>query len=370
MGKRELLLIVAFVLGGAVVYHVSAPPPAPGEQSFSLGQLVENFRRHVRGNRASAESTTTTHHAVGPSITELRVNSRMGTIVVIGEDRTDIEAELRAQSNGFDDAEAQRLVQETKLLVSGAGNRLVAGVVYPRAGTQRTLRLKLKVPARLLVTLDGSGGPLELSGVAGVELSSTRGEARLRNIAGNVTGTHRGGELSVADSASVKLTLISTDVQIERIPGDVSLNIQGGELKGSDIGGAVEIDSQRADISLDKLKKVTGMLRVNAVSGSVALTGLQTDARLDVRNSRVEVAAERAAPLVINSEGGGSIEITPAPGGYQLDAVAARGDVTLPEGTLETTRNGDEHRAVGAVNGGGPAITVRTDRADITVRAR
>jgi hypothetical protein len=370
MGKRELLLVVVFMIAGAVVYHVSAPPPAPGEQSFSLGQLVENFRRHVRGNRASAESTTTTRHPVDAGVAELRVNSRMGELTILGEDRPDIEAELRVQSNGYDDAEAQQLAHETTLLIEGTGSRLVAGVVYPRAGTQRTLRLVLKVPARLQITLDAGGGPVAVTGVAGVELSSTRGEARIRSIAGKVTGTHRGGELHIAECASVRLTTMNADVQVERVSGETSVNIRSGELRATDLGGPIDVDSQGADITLDKLQKASGVLRVNAVSGSITIKGLQTEARIDVHNSDLDLVAERTAPLAVYSDGGGSVEITPAPGGYRLDALATSGDIRLPEGTLQTTTSGEEHRAAGAVRGGGPALTIRTARADITVRER
>lgn len=369
MGKRELLLVVLFVIAGAVVYQVSAPPPAPGERSFSPGQLLDMARRHIRGNRASAETTTTSRYPVDPAVAELKV-SRTGELTIIGEDRTDIEAELHVRSNGFDEAEAQRLAQETTLKVEGTGSRLVASISSPTAGTQRALRLTLKVPARLQVTLEASGSPLNVTGVAGVELSSSRGEARIRNIAGKVTGTHRGGELLVADSRSVNLTTMGADVQLERIAGETTLNIRSGELKASELGGAIEIDSQGADITLDKTQKATGVLRITAVSGSVTVKNLQTEARIEVRSSEVDIVADRAAPLAIDSEGGGSIEITPAAGGYQLDAVATSGDITLPQDTLQTTSNGEEHRATGAVLGGGPTITIRSARADITVRHR
>jgi hypothetical protein len=102
----------------------------------------------------------------------------------------------------------------------------------------------------------------------------------------------------------------------------------------------------------------------------VTVKGLATEARIDVRNAEVDVEAERAAPLAIYSEGGGSVEVTPAAGGYELDAVSTNGDLTLPEDTLQETTNGDEHRAAGAVHGGGPTITIRSARADITVRQR
>jgi hypothetical protein len=368
MGKRELLLIIAFIIGGAIVYQATAPPPAPGERSFSPGRLIDDFRRHLRGNRASAETTTVSHHAVGPAVAELKVG-RAAEVTIIGEDRADIEAELHVRSNGSDEAEAQRLAKETVLKVETAGSRLAASISYPDAGTQRALRLTLKVPARLVVTLEG-GSPLNVSGVAGVELSSSRGEARLRNITGKVSGTHHGGELFVTNVGSVKLTSMGTEVQLERISGETTLNIRGGELRASELAGPIEIDAEGAQITLDKIQKATGVVRIHAASRSVTVRGLSTEARIDVRNAEVEVEADRAAPLAIYSEGGGSVDVTPATGGYELDAVSTNGELTLPSDTLQTATNGEEHRAAGAVHGGGAMITIRSARADITVRQR
>ena len=98
MGKRELLLIVGFVIAGAIVYQATAPAPAPGT-TLVLRQLkCINFRRHLRGNRASADLTTTTTHPVDAAITELRIIARPGgpppELTITGEDRADIECRV------------------------------------------------------------------------------------------------------------------------------------------------------------------------------------------------------------------------------------------------------------------------------------
>jgi len=367
MGKRELLLIVLFVVAGAVVYRFTAPPPTAGERSFSIGQLVNHVRREIRGNRASAETTSTTRYPVKAGESDLRLNLRNGEISIIGEDRPDIEAELHVRSNGFDEAEAGRLARAVALKVEKAGSQILVGASFPEAGSQRA-RLTLKIPARLRVMLDANYGPLTVSGIAGLELASSHGEGRIRTIAGRVTGAYRGGELLVADSGDVKLTTVGTDVQLERIRGEATLNMRSGELKGADLLGPIDLDTTGTDISLDKLSQATGVLRVHAASGSVRLKGLRTEGRIDVRNAEVDVEIERAAPLAIFSEGGGSVSITPPAGGYQLDAVARGADITLPDRALPVTASGQEHRASGPVRGGGPMITLRTAQGDITVR--
>ena len=45
MGKRELLIIAAFVVIGTVVYQLTAPDPKPGEKAFSFSGLMSALRR-------------------------------------------------------------------------------------------------------------------------------------------------------------------------------------------------------------------------------------------------------------------------------------------------------------------------------------
>jgi hypothetical protein len=368
MGKRELLLILGFMIAGAIVYQATSPPPAPGERSFSIGQMIEDVRRHLRGNRASADLTTTASHPVDSGITELRLGLRSPEITVIGEDRTDIATEMRVQSTGYDDNEAQQLAKATVLKVDRGGPRIVMSINYPRNARQ-TVQLMVKVPARLQVTVDSNSGKLAVRGVSGVKIDQ-RGDTGLESIEGRITGSQRGGKLVVKDAGSMKITASGSDVRLERIRGEASLSLRSGELEASDLVGPVDIDANGAEVKLEKLESATGMIRINASSGSVWLKGLRTEARLDVRSADVDVVLDRAAPLAIYSEGGSPVEITPPPGGYELDAVAANGKISLPDGMLAVTESDQEHRAAGAVKGGGPTITIRTSRGEITVRNR
>ena len=369
MGKRELLLIAAFIIAGAIVYQVTAPPPAAGERGFSPGRLIENIRREMRGNRSSAEITTTSTHAVDSAVTELRVALPSGELTIAGEDRQDIAVELLVRSNGYDDAEAERLAKASVLKVDHAGVRVNVTVDFPREGRQ-TPKLVLHVPSRLQFKLDPSSARSRVTNVAEIELSNSRGESEFKQIAGRVSGSYRGGEVRITDVGGVKLTTVGTDVQLQQIRGEASLNMRSGELRGSDLAGPIDIDSNGTDIALEKLDKTTGILRINAVSGSVSVKGLRTEGRIDVRGADVDVVLERAAPLAIYVEGDDPLEITPPPGGYQLDAVASDGLITLPPDTLEVATKGEERRATGPVNGGGPTITIRSAHGNITVRPR
>lgn len=370
MGKRELLLIAAFVIVGAIVYQFTAPPPAAGERSFAPGQIFDHIRRAMRGNQAAAEVVTRSTHAVDPGVSEIRfADLKSASLTITGEDRGDIDAEVLVHSNAFDEAEAQRTAKETTLRVDQAGARLTVSVDYPGPGVQRAT-IKLKIPARLAVKLQAGGRELSITHVAAVELGGARGAVDVRDVTGQVSGAHRGGDLHLSNVGSIKLTTTGTDTRIEQVRGDLTMTSRGGEVKCKDPGGSIDLDSQGTDITLEKLERATGMIRVNAVGGSLKVNGLRSDGRFDLRGTDLEVSLDRAAPLAIYSEGGESIEVTPPPGGYALDVITKNGQIRVPEGTVDVTSDGDERRAKGAIKGGGPAITIRSAHGDIEVKER
>ena len=368
MGKRELLLVVGFIVVGALVYQLTAPPAQAGEKSFSFSQLMESVRRHVRGNRASTEVTNQATYPLAAGTSELRVSLSAQSLTILGEDRSDIAAELHVWSNGYDDAEAQKLAKATTLKpVEGAGS-LSLGLVYPDPGTQRA-NVVLKVPSRLHVQIASYGGRLTITGATDVELLNTRGEAEIKGIAGRVSGTHRNGEVKIDDVGSLKLTTRGTDVRVANVHGAATIQTQAGELRGSAIDGPLDVDANATDITFEQLEKAKGPIRVTAVAGSITMRGVASDVRIDSRNAEVEVVMDKAAPLAIYNEGNDPITVTPPSTGYELDLLATTGGrIRLPDGVLEVKSDQSEERAAGAVHGGGPTITLRANRGDIVVR--
>src|SRR6476661_4599703 len=113
MGKRELLIIVAFAAVIAVVYQITAPPAKPGE-GFSFSRLWRNARQSVRSNAATAHNSDTGAIPAGPAITQLRVTG-VGKTKIFGENRQDIAYELEVESSGPDEATALQYARQTVL---------------------------------------------------------------------------------------------------------------------------------------------------------------------------------------------------------------------------------------------------------------
>jgi len=366
MGKRELLLIVGFVIVGALVYQITAPEPAPGERSFSFGRILENIRREMRGNRASAEVTSTVTESL-EGIDEIRFRLPSTDVTVTGEERADLSAEFHVTSNGPDQAEAERLARASSLRFERGANTLVVTASYPHLGRQRAT-VVMRLPSRLPVRFDQPGGRMQISKVAEVELLNSRGQVELREIPGRVTANHAGGTMVVSDVGSVKLTSRNTDIQVDRVTGEAAFSTRGGDLKASDLIGPIDVDATNTDVTLDAAHTASGTLRITAVNGHVAITGLRVDGRIEGRNTEIDVTVDRSAPLAIYSDGDEAVHLTPPASGYQLDAVASNGHITLAGDEVPVTTSGQEQRAAGKVRGGGAAITIRSSRGDITLR--
>lgn len=379
MGKRELFIAVAFVVLGFGVYRFTAPPGDPSGTGFSVSRIINELRREIRGQSASAEHTATTTHPVPGTVTEIRLTFAIGAVTIVGEARDDIEAEMHVRSTGSDTDEALRLAKASTVKFDEAGAALIVAGDFPVAGRQ-TPTLRLKVPARLAVRMDEKGATLDISSVASVLIGGGRGPSTLQRIAGAVTVTQRGSEITIRDVGSLRLTTTGgAEARVSGVRGDAAFDLQGGDLRAEDLRGALEVESRSAELHFDKIDQLKGPVRVNANMGEVVFIGLRADTRIDGRRTGIRVEHAGGAPLAVYSEGDDVVEITLPDTGYSVDALAKGGRVSLDtalEGvglkveTADADGGNEESRVKGEVKGGGALVTVRATRGDVVLRGR
>lgn len=361
MGKRELLLILAFALIGIVLYQLTVPP-GTSTSRFNFGQLIESARREIQGNQARAERKTETTEPIGPDVDEIRLQN-VPTVSLVGEDRDDLQVELNVASTGFDTAEAERLTRETTLRLDASGRVVTLAIEYPEAGRQ-TVSLVVRLPSRLRVRLGGVRRDSRVSGVAALELESTRGELTIERIAGPVEGDHVGGTLHVTGAGRVSLTARSCDLKLEGVDGETKLDLTGGTVRAVRLGGPLDVTGRSADIEVDG---AGGTARFDLRGGEVRLAGIGREVRFDGRSTDFTLAL--AAPAAVTAiANGGSISFTAPPkGGFALDADGER--VRLSGVDLPITTHDKGQRAVGDVAGGGPTVALRASVGTVEVRA-
>ena len=100
------------------------------------------------------------------------------------------------------------------------------------------------------------------------------------------------------------------------------------------------------------------------------MTGLRTDTRIDGRDTRIVVTIDQPAPVAIYNEAEEPMDVTLPAGGFQLDALATDGRLTVPEGLADVKTTENEQRASAVIGGGGPTLTLRAKRGNITIKRK
>jgi hypothetical protein len=209
---------------------------------------------------------------------------------------------------------------------------------------------------------------LNISEVAAVEIMGQRGETRLAKIGGHVTLNHTGGRLEIDAVPSLKLVARSSNATIRAVSGTATLETVGGEMELAEITGQLEIEARNTEMVLDAAKLLKPPFRYNGTGGALRVTGLRTESRIDGRNVDLEIALAAAAPVTIYSTGE-DIRVSAPPDGYTLDAVATEGEITSDDSSITATPgDAPDARVTAKIRGGGPALTLRATRARIDVR--
>ena len=359
MGRRELALIVGFVVAGLLVWQVTAPQAeGPG---FSLGSWLSEVRRDMRGRRASAELTTSPAIPGDASINELRI-TLSGDVTIKGEDRSDIKSELKVVSDGFDEAEAKQLAGESKLKVDRLADSVILGFTFPQPGRQ-TSKLTLLVPSRLRIQIDGRG-TAEVSGVDTVTLARQGGQLKLTSVKGVVKGESRGG-LTLDGAEAVDLSVAGGQTVLKNVRGDVRLNVRGGEVRLDKANGRFTVNGTDTRVRVDG---VAGETRAEMVEGDLELNDISAPVEIDTRNTPVTMGFIRAVTAKVQVRDGSLELVLPKDAAsYSLDARASGGELRVPEGLQKTTEGTDTAvKKTGGANA--PSIFVRGTGATITIR--
>ena len=300
----------------------------------------------------------------------MRFETRNAPLKISGEDRADVLCELKVWSSGYDETEAKRYAGETALKTTEAGVSLVLGIKYPDPATQRAT-LVVRMPKALAVRIQPSRSTLEIADVAAVELAEWRGEAVVRRISGRVTATHRGGTLTVESVGALKLNTRGSTVVVKDVKGEAVMQVQAGELRGQSLGGPVEVelngtqadargshDHTPADPDQRRRRQRDTWRRPHRDARSTAAIRGSTSRSTSLPRSRS------------TAKGKSRWTSTLPAAGFQVDALATDGRLTVPEGLLAVKTTDNEQRASGAIGGGGPTMTLRSSRGNITIKTK
>lgn len=373
MGKRELLLVVGFIVVGALIYQIAAPaaPDAGGGRSWR--DFLQEARSEMFGARARISVERPVNVEVTADIRTLDLGEVNGRVEVIGEERSTVEGVARLTLAGMEETDADKRKAEEGLTLSlePDGHRLVLRLSHTeewrlnRSGRGRpSLDVRLKVPATLALDLNVSG-VADVQGVAGVTLENARGSLTLRRIAGPVKGEQRDGMLEIAGARGVSVEIRRVNLRLEHIEGDVEVEATDGGIEATGLTGKTTLKTRRAGV---ELTDQSGPLSLEGTDGRAELRGLAAEAELEL--TRLALQADFAKPVAFTAEASdGSVDLRLPDGGLALKIEAQEGSVQVPDGLPAATRSDVKTTLETSWRGGGPLLTLSATRTTVTLKA-
>lgn len=366
MGKRELLIIVAFVVVGVVAYQFTAPPPKAGERSFSIRQIFSGIKREISENASSAKITKTGTIPVAEGVTELRIAAaRSVPLTILGERRDDIAFEMPVESTGPDEATAKTWADKVAIRTDDLGTALALGTYFPDEGTQ-SATLTLRVPAGLAIRVENSR-QVQVSNVGAVELRNLTGDISLSDVSGTVTGSHRSGELTVAGAGSVNVTLSSSQARFRKVAASVTLTARSGECSIAESTGPITVTATNADVVINAAGPA---IKVSGDGGSVKVLDA-TDLSVDARNMVVDVetGASSGRLTLVTTEEPLRLHLGAGPS-IAIDGLAKDAEIRATDFSLSPQVDGRESRLKVTLGSGATRAVLRNSRGDIVIARR
>ncbi|MDA7510347.1 DUF4097 domain-containing protein [Verrucomicrobia bacterium] len=258
----------------------------------------------------------------------------VGSVVIENHKEAHVEylGEFKAKSK----READRLFPLIEELSSTKGNQTELVFQWKNKKSPRKSNLSgkhlIRLPQGVDIEIRTAGGSIVVADrIGAVTLKSSGGSLRLGKVDGMVAALTSGGSISVG-----------------HCNGDASLKTSGGSIKAGNVNGSLSAQTSGGKISIGS---VSGHLDAKTSGGSI--------------NARLENQIQRPVSLMTS---GGSISLVVNPNFKAvLDAKTSGGRVIcdLP---LEVSGKFSKRAIEGAVNGGGPKITMKTSGGNIVLK--
>ena len=237
-----------------------------------------------------------------------------------------------------------------------------------------------------LIKLDDLAGPVKIAsgggnveaGNLGSDLTLTSGAAdvRVAKVGGQTQLTLGGGRVYIGSSRASTIQTGAGSIQVQKCFGDLHVVSGGGNLYLGDIDGAVQAKTEGGSV---RLASATGPVQVTTGGGSVALFRLSRGAQVETGAGpiTVEFMGNRGFADSFLHTASGDVSVCfpnnlPVTVHATSDMASGRGISSEFPGLTITQQGGvfspRSMSAEGAINGGGPALRIRTTIGQIAFR--
>ena len=272
----------------------------------------------------------------------LRLETQGGEIRVMPSNDSMVKVTARQRFRTSSETEADEVLKKLDLVIEQNGNDVRAVARYERApwgfhfGSWPPVQVDFTVsaPANFATDLHTSGGSITVGDLNGkVNARTSGGSIKLGKIGAEIDARTSGGSITL-DEAN----------------GPVKAETSGGNITAGCVAGPAELATSGGSI---KINSVADSIRAHTSGGSI----------------RAGIAGPLKEDSTLSTSGG-SVRVTVAKtAAFRLDASTSGGGVDA-EGLTITIDKGShgKTRLAGTVNGGGPALKLRTSGGNIVVR--
>lgn len=293
------------------------------------------FVAHAKIERTVEKSFTVTGAG------QLRLETQGGMIKVTPGGDGVVKITAREKIRADSDAEADDILKKLDLDFTQTGNDVTASAKYDGErigfhwGSWPPVQVDfiVTVPANFATDLRTSGG--------GITVGDLNGAVRARTSGGGISLGKIGAGVDAHTSGG--------SVSLEGAKGEVKLGTSGGSISVGRVDGPADLATSGGNI---KIESVVGELQAHTSGGGIraGISGpLKGDCTLSTSGGSVKVTVDKNAA-------------------FHLDASTSGGSVNAGGLTITLERSDRGHsRLVGAVNGGGPQLKLRSSGGSIDI---
>ncbi len=313
-----------------------------------------------------------------------------GDAKISGADVTDVSVTGHKTIRALDSGDSDKANSLTPLEVVREGNNIVIRCNQQKAKEQSrvTTDLQVTVPRNSTIEANGRQGDFEVTDLNGdVDIVSDNAGVRIQNVTGNVRVDTRRGDIvrctNVKGNVDVKGR--GTDVELEKISGPVTVTGRySGVVSLRELARGAHVDGMDTALKVEKLpgqvRMERGSLNVQNAEGPLEVSGKSTDVEISGFNDSLIVQVDKGdidlrpgklplSKMSIHTRSGNVDLAVPDAARFDLQASTSHGNVENEFGEpLKQVSYGNNGSRLEGIVGGGPALSLTTDRGTITIR--
>jgi len=253
-----------------------------------------------------------------------------------------VQIQVKQVFRASTEQEVDEILEKLSLKLEQSGNDVTVESKFERHSPRTwfgnwppvSVSFVITVPESYNLTLNTSGGD--------ISVDSLNGNVRARTSGGNLGFARIEGDLDASTSGG--------NITLNEGTARAKLRTSGGNITVDRAGGPTEVSTSGGDISL---RSVEHLISASTSGGDV----------------RAKITGPISQDTALSTSGG-NVVVEIAPGtGFHLDASTSGGDVRADGITITLEKGGSgKSRLVGAVNGGGPELKLRSSGGDVKIR--